>query len=390
MKNTNIMMRCCSLLLVICLLLSGCGAAEHVAVMAEAPEATSQPETKPGISVAIYPHIPNVELFEKVLLEKWAELEPDVPLTIEHWDCYSGPSDCDVLMYDTIVLSYLAENGLIQPIQREDIRDADDLLPFVLEGVTHNGVYYGVPYFVCGDFLIYYREDAEMAKVKNFAQLHALTKERQKVNADAGVVLNVQIDYPYHYLESYVDFREEYTLFEEMPDCNDPDPRIMKRLGEIKEVKADLPEAEGIDDGQMFADGHGFAYYGVSEDMVYMEKILDQLEITNISLGDGKNIPLFYTDVTSVATHVTDPEKLELCRKLMNMVATKDFLESQCFKNGAPQYLLPVRQSVYLAAAEQYPMYGKLYELVMREENRVFRFGTEFYDYMKLAEKEFA
>lgn len=427
MKRDSIASRCLLILLMVSMILSGCSnqvlpvaestAAQprEVAAVAEtvaqetaeetlpaepvpeetiptetASQETEQGNTKMEISVAMYPHIPNVELFERVLRQKWAELEPDVPLTIEHWDCYAETSDCDVLMYDTLVLSYLAENGYIHPLQKEDIQDADDLLPFVMEGVTHEGVYYGVPYFVCGDFLIYYSDDTEMAAVKNFSQLYALVESRRQTDPATGVLMNFQIDYPYHYLEAYVDFTEEYTTFEEMPDCYNPDPRVMQCLEDLDSVLASVPEGTEGTNGELFNDGYGFGYYGVSEHLVYMEEILEQLEITNISLASGENIPLFYTDVTSIASHVTEPKKLELCRKLMNMVGSKDFLETQCFENGKPQYLLPARKSVYLAAAEKYPIYGKLYEMVMREQNKVFRFGVDFYEYMEIAREEFA
>lgn len=410
MKTEKIFFRCVSILLMVCLLLSGCGAAENTAVVARISEETVQTtvptetlpatettaaavpeEPKQEISVAIYPYIPNVELFEELLLQSWKELEPDVVLKLEQWDCYSGPSDCDVLMYDTIALSYLAENGYVQPIEREEIADADGILPFAMEGITYEGKYYGAPYFVCGDFLIYDREDAQLDAVENFPELLSVVTERRKQDKNTGVLMNFEVDYPYHYLEASVDCAGEYSSFEEMPDCFHPNQEALKRLRELGSVVAVLPEeAAGEEKGDLFEAGYGIAFYGVSEKMSYMEDILDQLNIKTISLAEGENIPLYYTDITSVSTHVTDPEKIALCKKLMNMVASREFLEKMCFENGEAQYLLPARQDVYLSAAEEYPMYGKLHELVMNDRNRVFRFGVDFYQYLENAEKAFS
>ena len=49
-----------------------------------------------------------------------------------------------------------------------------------------------------------------------------------------------------------------------------------------------------------------------------------------------------------------------------------------------------LKEKFYLSAAEEYPMYGKLYELVMNDRNRVFRFGVDFYQYLENAEKAFS
>ena len=44
--------------------------------------------------------------------------------------------------------------------------------------------------------------------------------------------------------------------------------------------------------------------------------------------------------------------------------------------------MLPARQTIYDVAGESYPVYNRLYELVMDEQNRIFRFGPDVYTYL--------
>lgn len=297
----------------------------------------------------------------------------------------SGPSDCDVLMYDAIVLSYLVENGYVQPIGPEDIENPEGIIPFAMEGASHNGLCYGVPYFLCGDVLIYYQDDAELAEVKNIMQLHEIAANRQKEDPDAGVVIYTEIDNPYHYLDASIDLAGEYSMFEEMPDCSNLNEQVMQYLQTFGSLAMELPEdlLETKNNKELFCEGYGFAYYGVSEHMSYMGEILDKVAIKNLSFAEGDNIPLYYIDATSIAAHVTDPAERELCKKIMNLVASEEFLKELCFENGKPQYLLPARESVYLSAAEEYPMYGQLHGMVMNPRNEVYRFGADFYEYLE-------
>jgi len=354
------------------------------------PEETLPPETRPQrtvekLTVAVYPFIPKVWLFQEILVEKWAELEPDVALEMEHWDSYAGPTDCDVLMYDAVVLSYLAENGLIHPIAPEEMEDPMGILPFALDGAFHKGRYYGMPFFACGEFMIYYKTDTEMEKVENVARLASVAKERREKNPNTGVAVYSGNNSAYQYLDAMIDMRGEYSLYEQLPDCTKLDPQILKYVNNLKTSAVWMPPAKlsSTSVEKLFSQGYGFAYFGYSEGMNDMEGIVDKLAIKKLSYTENINIPLFYLDIVSVASHVTDPEKLELCKELMNLVASEEFLKEICFANGEAQYLLPARENVYLAAAEEYSMYSQLHELVMDPGNRAYRAGADFYTYVK-------
>lgn len=350
------------------------------------PEETAPPRTVKQISAAIYPDLPNIELFETLLKEKWAQLEPEVTLKLERWNCYTTPTNnCDVLMYDALVLTYLVENKRIQAIAPDDMENVDGIFPFAMDGAFHKGWYYGMPYFLCGDFLIYYKDDADVAAAENVTQLYTVGKKKQKENPDTGLVLYNENAGPYYYLDTYVDFSGKYTFFERTPDCKNLDKRLLRYQDELHSIKMEPTNEETKNMGslELFARGYAFAFLGMSEHMCALNHMADQIAIKNFSFSEEENIPLYYMDIVSIASHVTDPEKLELCKKLMNLTASEEFLAELCYENGDPQYILPARESVYLAAEKDYPLYGQLHELVTHPANRVFRFGKDIYKYLQ-------
>ena len=369
-----------------------------------APELPEETETEPSepivaepivqetISVAIYPYLPDVELFERVLIQEWGKLEPSVALTVERWDCYGGFSNCDVLMYDALLLTYMAEHNMIQPIDPQEIDKPEGLIPFALEGSIHNDTYYGVPYLLCGDVLIYFKDDAEAAKIDNVPELYAEVQRRQNAGETAGVVVGTLIENPYHYLDALIDTNGQYTAYEQLPDCTNLNQEAVQRLRELNAIAlappfdpaAELPSADEISRMivQMFCEGKGFAFFGVTENMSYMTDLLDEIAIKPISYSDAGNVPMYYVDVTSIATHVTEPEKLELCKKLMNMVGSEAFMEALFLESDQAQYLLPARENVYLTLAKKYPVYERLHEIAMDEENKAFRVGEDFATYI--------
>ena len=397
-------------IMVICLLLTGCDTpadvssetqpAETEPAITEAaetvpeetmpeetiPEETAPPRTVKQISAAIYPDLPNIELFETLLKEKWAQLEPEVTLNLERWNCYATPTNnCDVLMYDALVLTYLVENKRIQAIAPDDMENVDGIFPFAMDGAFHKGWYYGMPYFLCGDFLIYYKDDADVAAAENVSQLYTVGKKKQKENPDTGLAVFSEYSAPYYYLDVYIDFSEKYTFFDNLPDSKNLDKRLLRYLDEISSITLDPsdPKTTAMTSLELFAQGYAFAFLGMSEHMSSLNHIADQLAIKNFAFAEEENIPMLYTDVVSIASHVTDPEKLELCKKLMNLIASEEFLADYCFRSGGPQYILPARESVYLAAEKDYPLYGQLHELVTHPANRIFRCGTDFYKYIQ-------
>lgn len=317
-------------------------------------------------------------------------------LSYVDWDCYGeqDPVEIDVMMYDALFTAYLAEKGYLQPIGEEDLRDRDGILPFAVEGAYHNGKLYGVPYLVCADFLIHRSDDAELAQVQNMKELCDVFAARKQKNPNDGLAIKYDSHYPYYYLDALIDFSGNYTVYEEAPDTATPDPLVYNRLCEIR---GSLPENIAPDElmrdsrrCKLFCDGVCSAYYGYSEDMSRMDAVQDEITVRTISFSEKENIQLFYADIVSMGSHVTDPAKQEQCIRLMNLIGSTEFQQELCFGTEDVQYMLPARRDVYALAQEKYPLYGQLYEQVTDEQNRIIRFGKDVHTYLSVAYEDLA
>ena len=361
-----------------------------------APEDAAAEAGTQTVSVAVYPYIPDRELFVRVLTQQWEALEPEVSLSFVEWDCYEDPypQQIDVMMFDAMFTTYLAENGYIQPIREEDLQDRDGILPFAVEGAYHNGELYGVPYLVCADFLVHRTDDAQMAAVRNMKELADLIRVRKQTDPSDGLACKYYSHYPYYYLDALIDFSGDYTVFGEAPDTAVPDAAICARLDEIEQS---LPGNVELDDLMkdsrrcgLFNDGVCSAYYGYSEDMSRMKDVQDEITIRTISFSETENIQLFFADIAAMGAHVSDPARQELCIRLMNLIGSEAFQQELCFGTENVQYMLPARKGAYVLAQEQYPLYGQLKVLVEDERNRIGRFGKDVHTYLSVAYEDLA
>ena len=93
------------------------------------------------LTYAIYPYVPDVEYYQEIIEQRWAEIEPDIELVRAEWNCYKDgvPDGIDVIMYDAVTQGALIENGWIQPIDSNTVQKAEDIVPFAMEGLTVDG-----------------------------------------------------------------------------------------------------------------------------------------------------------------------------------------------------------------------------------------------------------
>ena len=61
-------------------------------------------------------------------------------------------------------------------------------------------------------------------------------------------------------------------------------------------------------------------------------------------------------------------------------MADRQFIYDLCAMEGKLQYMLPACKSVYPQLARLDPLYYRLYEMLLPEENGVFRYGACFYE----------
>ncbi|WP_342613825.1 extracellular solute-binding protein [Bradyrhizobium sp. NL2] len=147
-----------------------------------AAKASALPPVQPTVlRVALYPFVPDrLALFEKI--EAIFECEnPGVNVVListpNATDNYYDDDDekkkgiqfvdADVYEIDTILLSDFVNLGKIAPIELP----FDDLAPETVKAVTRNSNIYGVPHWLCGNFLFYRKSDTATANVVTWEDL---------------------------------------------------------------------------------------------------------------------------------------------------------------------------------------------------------------------------
>ena len=397
MKRTIILHLFVTIVLAVSLVFTGMYFADAIAeknaaMAAMATEATeesteaTEPEKKPeSISMAIYPYVSNMEHFQKILTKMWAEVEPEIELQYVDWNCYLDPypNNIEVITYDALFLEHLVETGYIQALDAESVGNTAGIIPFAMEGAHYKGDLYGLPFLVCSSFLIHDKDDEAMTAVKNFTELCAELTKRKALDPNDGLQTTYNDMLPFYFLDAYIDYTGTYTTYEEGPLMYPPEQTVLKRMKEIQALLAPIPENESSNSA--FTSGIGSACYAFSEAMYDMGDKVENLTIRPLSFFENENIQMFYADIASICTQVTDPVKKEYCMKLINLIASKEFQAELCFGTGDVQYMLPAREQVYLDAMEKYPIYTVLHELATDKNNKVFRFGTQIYDFKNIA-----
>jgi thiamine pyridinylase len=115
---------------------------------------------------------------------------------------------------------------------------------------------------------------------------------------------------------------------------------------------------------------------------------LDKIAFKLISFGDKQNVPLFYADIIGInSTSVARGNRL-YSLKLANLLASTNVMvavSKPTKNNKSPQYLLPVRKSVFKELGKKYPIYKAMHELLIRDKirPRMFTIGPDARAWLK-------
>lgn len=317
-----------------------------------------------ALTYAVFPYVPDVGYYCDLIERRWAELEPGINLVRAEWDCYydGAPEGIDVIMYDAVARDALVSAGWIQPIRPGSVRDSEDYFPFALEGFTVGDDLYGIPVFLCGNFLIYDQECEALAAAEHITDL-----------ADASGILVVNSEDPVN--------RPEYVhevISDKTGEVNSPvddSAEDMMRLIDRLAIDAHKHDTNTQVTAAYDA-GVGQGYIGFSESMRFLKKRSDVTRIKSISFSAQQNTLRVYADAVAVTTDARG-QRYEKCLKLMNVMAEEDILTALSVQEGVPQYLLLARRSPYRPLADQFQLYSQLECLAGDDNNHVILIGFE-------------
>lgn len=366
-------------------------------------QADSSHSAAPTLEVALFPYVPDMDCFQKTVSEAWNQLHPDVPLHFVDWDCYaSDPEESlDVFVFDGIYLSSLAEKGQLLPIPEDKVHGTDDIIPFALEGCRVGGKLYALPQLLCADFLYTRSDDPVLSSVSDIASLYEVLGDRKTQTVipgeHEGLLINLSdtlLTKTVMYLNALADERQSYSGYDELPDPAQLSQKSVGRLSALWRMGGGEQVAYWPENGdayvraRWFAEGKGRAYIGYPEALAAMGDYANDVTMRLFSYGAEKNIPLFYTDMVGVNSHISESKK-ELAFDLVNVLTSAGVLAqvSRGADGGSPQYLLTPRISVYDELGADYPIYRQLKQVVEDPENRAFRMGANARQYLVEMEK---
>ncbi len=312
-----------------------------------------------SLTYAVYPYLPDVEYYEELIEKRWAELEPNIRLLRAEWNCYdaAAPEGIDVIMYDSFTRDTLIEAGWIQPFEKSAVLNRDDIYTFALDGLTVDDRLYGIPVFLCGNFLIYDKACSILAEAEHITELAGESELLVISSEDSGS-------------------REQLTLEILADTLSEPNPAkdsgsadaimlLIDRLA-IEEHKED----SSGDLALAYDHGIGSGYISFSETMRFLDRRISDTDIKAISFSDRENVPRLYVDAAALSSRAEGKRK-DKALELMNVMAEAELLSELSVQEGAPQYLLLARPSSYEALVNRFPLYRQLENIARDEKNCV-------------------
>ena len=259
-------------------------------------------------------------------------------------------------MYDAVLRDKLITAGWIQPVDPDNIQNPEDIFPFALDGFRVGGDLYGVPVFLCGNFLIYDLECGILVTAEHITDL-ADESELLVINSkDSG-------NRSQYTIEAIADI-----LGEANPSADSGAEDMMLLIDRLA-----IDEHEQDKDPQVamaYDSGLGQGYIGFSESMCLLTNRIEQTGIKQISFSDRENTRRLYADAAAVTSGVKG-QRYEKSLELINIMAEAEVLTALSVKDGNPQYLLLPRRSPYQFLTGQFQIYSRMEEMACNENNHV-------------------
>ncbi|MGB8456007.1 MAG: thiamine pyridinylase [Anaerocolumna sp.] len=352
---------------------------------------TNESQVHTSLNVALYGYVPDTQRFENAVRTAWRSVEPNVDLNFVDWDCYGNDptKDLDVFVFDSIYLQHYVNEGYLLPMPENRIDNKDDLLDFALSGCTMNGTIYAIPQIICTNLLYYRNDDTQMANVNTITELYQLLGDRESDSIIPGQNEGLLFDMSGGtsnvclYLDALIDQTQAYTNYAQLPTYFDD--QVVSYLKMLQSMAGTAQANYWPDDDDAYvrakwlADGKGRAYLGYTEAMSSMGNFANDVNFKTISYSQYNNIPLFYGDVIGINSYISACKK-DLAIELVNTIAASDTMVTALSPdedNLYPQYLLPARSSVYETMSDAYPIYGKLREIAVNPDNKLFLLGPD-------------
>lgn len=377
--------------LLLCIGVWGCGTSG--AVVPKPSIATPAAQTAAAVqplTVGLYPWVPRPGQLQQAISAAWSSVHPDVALSFKSlWDGgYSGdPSGMDVFVFDAIFLDYFRDQNYLTGLTAAKVSELDDYIAYAINGAKSGELYYGLPMFGCANILFYRQGDQPVAQAST---LSALTDALGKCTYTSQVPPDQRgllVDLAGGTTNScmYVDLVE--SIHGQWPVVLPTDPSELNptAIGNARALLASASMYNATQDppngaygrAAWFSQGNGRALMAFTEAMSAMSaQTRAALQFKPFPLGDDPSAkPLFYSDMVGVSPSSRYPQ---LAIELANLMASTKVMVAgmQGSASEPPQFLMPVRTSIFTELAQQDALYTRMQTMVASADPILFNLGV--------------
>lgn len=334
------------------------------------------------LRVVLYPYVPDrLALFQKIE-EVFESSNPGVNLELIDdqdllWGYYSGALQdtvADVYEVDTILLSDLVESRKISPIELPEVSFTRE----AIDAVTRKGVVYGVPHWLCGNFLFYKKGDKEIENAKSWKDLTNVFETRKE---SLFIDLKGKSTLGEWYLTVLSDYYGLDQAQKNIIKSKQLDQKVITSLTSIlKSCPAGYCRSDDLHDrpgyySRAFISGQSDGYVGYSESIYYgIQYFINNctetsgcLSIEDISVRrlpvfseESENEGIGWVDAFTIDSKISS-DKRKLAMKFIEFMVSEEayklVLEPEW--GQAPSYLIPAVKGINIGNA---PLYKSFYE----------------------------
>lgn len=351
-----------------------------------------------SLKVALYPYVPRYEQFRTVIEQKWKAVEPSVPIVWvpkSEWDggYKKDPSPSyDVYVFDAINFDYFRNRKWLLGLKPSEVDHFDDFLAYAANGVKSGGLIYAIPQLGCGSILFYEKSDGALANATTLNEVTSALGSCSYYGETPANRSGLMLDLSGGTTNATTYVETTHERLDRYPVPLPMHPSQVDKIS-IASVQQALAASSfkdayysGANDYQRaawFNHGFGRAYIGFTESMSQLDaQHLAQVAFKPMPWSDnpkGNHKPLFYSDVIGVHPATVGRGTRAYAVKLANLMASTDVLVASVgpYETKGPQYLMPVRHSVFKTLSAANATYKAMYDMVNGTSPILFNLGPE-------------
>lgn len=333
--------------------------------------------------VGLYPWVPRLQQFQDTITAAWAKVQPDVSLvflTSEEWDGgyhMNPPANADVYVMDAMFLNYFNSIGSVSMLSDAEVLNKDDFFAYAIDGVKNpsGAGYLAVPMLGCANVLFYHKDDSPVVAAETLSALKqtlGTCSFTSMIPPDPrGLMIDMQgaSTAACRYIESEAGIQGTWPI--SLPETIDP--TAMGLLREMMDMTSYYNATKAGDNtynrGTWYSEGYGRVFVGYTETFSAMSaQTRADTAIKPFPASDNADAPdMFYSDLIAVNPTSEGRGTRDLSVQLANLIAASEtIIDSIGPGDGSafPQYLMPVRPSVFDDLSPTFPKYQEMKEMV--------------------------